>query len=333
MLEKPALPDETLIACLHEHYGISAVDVAFLPIGNDAAAWVYRTEGEGGERYFLKLKKGVLNEASLLVPHYLHNSGLAQVVAPLPASTGRLWAEAAGFTLIVYPFIAGEVGMEAGLSQSQWDTLGTVLRQLHSARLPAELAARVKRETFMPHWSAMVRTLQAKIEAGDYAAPVERELAAFWTEKQAEITAIVQRAEALGQRLQAQAGAFVLCHADIHTANVLLDANGGLHIVDWDEVIFAPKERDLVFVGADNTAEGEAAFFFNGYGDTTIDRAALAYYRYEWVVQEIGDFGERVFLANETGDVTRADALRGFRQLFDPGDVVEGAHHAGRFAS
>ena len=328
MLEKPALADETLIACLREHYAISAAHITFLPIGNDATAWVYRAEGEGGERYFLKLKKGVLNEASLLVPRYLRDAGLAQVVAPLPAITDRLWAEAAGFTLIVYPFIVGEVAMEAGLSQSQWVTLGAVLRQLHSVRLPAELAARVRRETFIPQWSVMVRTLQAKIDAGDYAAPVERELAAFWQEKQAEIAAIVQRAEALGQRLQEQAGVFVLCHADIHTANVLLDASGGLHIVDWDEVLFAPKERDLVFVGADNAAEGEAAFFFNGYGDTTIDRVALAYYRYEWVVQELGDFGERVFLTKEAGDDTRADALRGFRQLFDPGDVVEGAQEA-----
>lgn len=41
---------------------------------------------------------------------------------------------------------------------------------------------------------------------------------------------------------------FVLCHADFHDANLLIDPTGRLFIVDWDEIILAPKERDLVFV-------------------------------------------------------------------------------------
>jgi spectinomycin phosphotransferase len=54
--------------------------------------------------------------------------------------------------------------------------------------------------------------------------------------------------------------------------------------------------------------------------------AALAYYRYEWVVQEIGDFGERVFWMEGTGERTKRDAVQGFISLFQPGDVVEAAY-------
>jgi hypothetical protein len=41
---------------------------------------------------------------------------------------------------------------------------------------------------------------------------------------------------------------------------------------------------------------GAGQEWFIGYGAAAIDPLALAYYRYEWVVQEIGDNGKRVFL-------------------------------------
>jgi spectinomycin phosphotransferase len=72
----------------------------------------------------------------------------------------------------------------------------------------------------------------------------------------------------------------------------------------------------------------EEKWFFEGYGAIEVDPVALAYYRYEWVVQEIGDYGERVFLRQDTGAETINDAVRGFRQLFDLGDVVESAYEA-----
>ena len=44
-------------------------------------------------------------------------------------------------------------------------------------------------------------------------------------------------AEGLGRPLAQRAPALVLCHADVHTGNVLLDAGGQLWIVDWDETL------------------------------------------------------------------------------------------------
>jgi spectinomycin phosphotransferase len=56
----------------------------------------------------------------------------------------------------------------------------------------------------------------------------------------------------------------------------------------------------------------EEELFFRGYGKVDIDPVALAYYRYEWVVQDIGDYGERVFLMKDTGEETKKDAVQGF---------------------
>src|SRR5258707_7000693 len=127
--------------------------------------------------------------------------------------------------------------MESGLSARQWLELGTILRKIHSTQLPAEIIAQMQRETFSPKWSGVVRQLQANINARevlDYANPFERELASIWKQKSAEVVSIVDQADALGHRLQQQSLDFVLCHTDIHTANILIDHQDQMHIVDWD---------------------------------------------------------------------------------------------------
>jgi len=181
-------------------------------------------------------------------------------------------------------------------------------------------------------------TLQAKVESGQVGQGLETELAAFWQAKQAEISHLLARTIELGRMLQtkyalspapppAPPPGFVLCHADIHLFNLLVDRVGRLFVVDWDETLLAPKERDLMFVGGPGSGR-EQGLFYQGYGPAEIDRLALAYYRYEWVIQEIGDFGRRVFSHPELGRDSKAAAVEGFMALFQPGDVVEAAYQA-----
>jgi spectinomycin phosphotransferase len=182
----------------------------------------------------------------------------------------------------------------------------------------------------VPPWAETVKALTARVRDGQFADDLQASLGAFWQSRQAEIERILARTEDLGRRLQESLPERVLCHADIHTANVLVTAAGGLFIVDWDQPIFAPKERDLMFVlgmpGADSSRA--ESMFFRGYGPTRANPLALAYYRYEWVVQEIGDFAARVFLSPNPGEATRQHAVEGFITLFAPGDVVEEAYQS-----
>ena len=52
----------------------------------------------------------------------------------------------------------------------------------------------------------------------------------------------------------------------------MIDGDGELWLIDWDEVIRAPKERDLMFVvGGISTSliqPHETEWFFEGYGET-----------------------------------------------------------------
>jgi spectinomycin phosphotransferase len=329
MLERPSLPDETISACLRDGYGLPVAGLEFLPIGNDTNAWVYRVSAEDGRAYFAKLKRGPIYLPSLAVPRCLTDHGIESIVAPLAARTRELWQPAGDFVLILYPFIDGRTGMAAGLSDGQWVELGRILKRIHAPAIAAELAGQMERETFVPKFSSVVAQVQALLDSGQFEGPVQNELAAFWKRQQAAIRRLVQRAEELGRQLRDRPLEFVLCHTDFHSANVMLDLDNRLWIVDWDSPLLAPKERVLMFlVGPTPRApvEPHVNFFFQGYGKADIDSVAVAYYRYEWVVQEIGDDSARVYLWPDLGEASKAEALQHFERLFEPGNVVEAAY-------
>ncbi len=239
---------------------------------------------------------------------------------------GQLWTRVDTFAVIVFPFIAGRNGFEKPLSDRQWVDLGGTLRGIHTAVVPPSLSAQIPHEEYSPYWRNLVRTFQASVEETAFADPVAAELAAFLRARRDDISRIVARAAALGAALRRQSPAQVLCHADIHGGNVLLGTDGALFIVDWDTLTFAPKERDLMFIGGGvfatwNSAR-EEALFYQGYGPTEIDVVALAYYRYERIVQDFAADGEQLLLTDE-GGADRAPALRYFLDQFLPDNVVE----------
>jgi spectinomycin phosphotransferase len=179
----------------------------------------------------------------------------------------------------------------------------------------------------VPSRRNLIGALKDAINRLDLSNPAERELAVFWRARQEKIDTLVERADALGSRLRQASLPFVLCHADLHTWNVLLDTAGQMWIVDWDETVLAPKERDLMFVvggiGRDLVSPHETACFFEGYGDTSLDPLALTYYRYAWAVQDMAAYGERVFLLPDLGEESRRDAVHDFVNLFEPGNIVD----------
>ena len=184
----------------------------------------------------------------------------------------------------------------------------------------------MRRDPLTPAGAATVRTLDAHIGARTFDDPAADALATFWRARREDIRTLLGRAEDLGRRLAQAAPAFVLCHADIHTGNVLLDTDGQVWIVDWDETILAPSERDLMFVvgGIIRGLVGprQEELFFQGYGETSVDPFALAYYRYAWAVGDIGEYAAQVFLRPDLGPATKRAAVDGFTSLFLPGNIV-----------
>lgn len=326
MLEKPAIDDAVIAACLRNTYGIDATALAFLPLGADRDTAVYRAEIDSGA-VFVKLRRGPFDDLPVRVPWLLRQRGIEPVIAPLPTRADEPWTRLDGFTLTVFPFVAGTDGTETPFSEDHWLALGRALRAIHAQGLPADLAGRIRRETYADEWRQKVRGFLALAAERSLADPVSADLAALLRRERSVIEALVRRADALAAPLAARALPFVLCHADIHAWNVLIDAGGALYIVDWDTVTLAPKERDLMFPGGGlfggwRSPPEEEALFYAGYGPAEINRDALAYYRCERVVQDIAEFCAQI-LSTPPGNPDRANGLRLLSGQFRPGAVAE----------
>ncbi len=337
MLTPPDIASDTIIAFLGELYALRIRRVTFLPIGADANAAVFRVDTNDDTPYFLKLKRGDFDEIAVSIPACLRAHGIPQVMAPLATTTGQLWASGHGFNWILYPYFEGENGFRSPLSDAQWVALGQSLRAVHASVLPPALASRVPREDYGPRWRDVVMNYDRQVEThfyDDADDPFARRLAAFWVTRRDEIHAMVERAEQLGQLLRQRAGAadaFVLCHTDLHAGNVLLSASDELElaIVDWDAPIFAPRERDLMFIGGGIggiwDSAREEALFYQGYGAIEVDPVALSYYRYERIVEDVAAYGEQIFEA-QGSEEDREHGLVGTIGQFNPGRVVSIAH-------
>ena len=326
MRARPDIDEGRLSATLWSHYGVETGMIRFLAEGNDPDSSTFDVRSSDGRHLFMKLRSDGPAEAVSRVLRWLVDEGATEVVAPLAGSNGEPFACVDGYAIALYPFIDGAPAMTVGLTDAQWEELGGFLHRLHGTDLPVHLRSTLPTETFRPAWGPAVRRIAELIATGAPAVgrdPVSRSFAGFWKNRSAEIERLVARTEELGRAAGAAASATALCHADIHTANVIVDGQGALHIVDWDGMLFAPPERDLMFV-----PEEHRGLFSRGYGPGTPDPLLIAYYRYEWAVQEIGDYGTRVLLPGGAPDTARREAVRDFRFLFEPDNEVDWAYEA-----
>lgn len=332
MLTKPNIQDSAIIKCLADAYGLDATAIDFLPLGADFNTAVYRVTTTHQIDYFLKLKSGEFTEASVAVPKYLADRGIKQIIPPLSTTTGELWGNLGAFKAILYPYIEGSNGVDTKLSEDQWIQLGATLKMLHEINISPSIIKNVPKEAFSPQGRKTVKTFLARIENELFEEPIALEMAKFLSSKRLEIHTIIEKTEALATILQQQPLNPVLCHADLHGWNLMIDEASALYVIDWDTLILAPKERDLMFIGAGiwdsgRTPTEEELLFYRGYGQADINPNAIAYYRFERILQDIAAYCEYIFLSDQGGD-DRAQCFEYLKANFLPGRTIERAYQA-----
>jgi spectinomycin phosphotransferase len=289
---------------------------------------VYRVvadDGAEGRAYFLKLRSGAFDDTDdtgVVVPRLLHEQGVGQVIPPIRTASGGLWTRVDRFALTLYPFVDGDDGYTRALSAPQWRRLGEALRRIHATRLPEPLAARIPRDTFAPTWREALRRYQARAERERFADPVAAELAALLRAERERIRELIRRTDELGAALSTAPPRATLCHGDWHPGNALLGTDGSLHVVDWDTLVFAPRERDLSLIGATWGGAREAALFYDGYGPIEPDRAGLAYYRYHRIVEDLA-VDCAVLLDTADGGASRAQMLGLLARALRPAGALD----------
>lgn len=316
MFSKPDIKEDAICACVRIAYGIRIDTLTFLPIGADTNTAVYRALTKDKQSYFIKLRSGVFYHACVDVPHILKTSGNPHIISALPTRTHELWTTLGALKLIVYPYIEGRNAVEAGLSKQHWKALGQLVKTLHTLDGSNQIMHDIPRESFISPWPETVTHLLLTLNEQPLLSTVAVETQEFLKGKEKVIVNLIKRIEELTSKLQKQTLQHVVCHGDIHGWNLMLDQNEQMYLIDWDTLILAPKERDLMFIGAGiwpshYTPDEEASLFFSGYGQTEINQDAVSYYRCERIIQDIGEYCQHIFFSQDN----EADRHQSFEYL------------------
>lgn len=314
-----------IINWLKIYYLIETTSLTPLPLGADPNAYTFKVRAENQKTYFVKVKKGSIHPIHHDILHFLKESKVDKLILPIETTTGLLIQDVEGFSLLVYPFIPGVNGFSQPLSDNQWIELGQAMRQIHQAHLPQSLLQSIRKEQFSPKWREFVRSLYSKPINTDDCDDIALSFYQFLQENKSIILQLVSCSHKLSEQVQSTASQFVFCHSDIHGGNIIID-DDRLYIVDWDDPILAPKERDLMFFGGGvgnvwNQSK-EEKLFYQGYGQTRIDWSLMSYYRFERIVEDIAEYANELLLEPKK-NTHRLEMLGHFMSIFKPGGVVQ----------
>lgn len=323
-IAKKTIQDQDLIELLKIHYGIDVHSVQLIPGGADMNALGYKAVSES-DAYFVKLKYGVHHEISLSIIRLLHDSGIKEIIFPIYTQTQKLFQQLDHFKIIVYPFIHAPNGFTLNFTEKQWKQFGKVLRQIHETSVPTSIQQHLRKEMYSPKWRDMVRSFYNKIELDNSDDQIRADFKSFFKQNIYTIHQLVDTSEELSKKIQPDFDKYVLCHSDIHAGNVLVD-HEVFYIIDWDEPMLAPKERDLMFIGAGVgnvwNKPHEIQYFYEGYGQAKVDKTMLSYYRHERIIEDLTWYGQDL-LSSDQNDASRLVSFKHFKSMFEPNEVIE----------
>jgi aminoglycoside phosphotransferase (APT) family kinase protein len=243
-----------LIDTVRDLYGLSFDELVFVPVGVPSVCYVLRERGEA--RYFLKLwpetraarSNTARRDTSLALTRALHERGIyGRVPYPLATRTGALWATFSGIPFAIFPFLAGHSKPASWpiSAQAVSDAVARILATIHRAT-PALADVLPARETFdIPFEADLLRGLEVLEHVGACRRSGVRALRDVVLPRCTEILDQLARLHRLQGAVRRLAGPVVLCHTDMGGDNLLVDDQGQISIIDWDDATVAPPEHDL----------------------------------------------------------------------------------------
>lgn len=311
MLAPPFDFDTAQLAnALNDGWGIDATALDYLPVGFGSHHW--RATGHHGHRWFVTVDEhreaGAIENLRRAFSSALalrRDAGLGFVLAPLIGADGgviRVLQEGR-FTAAVTPWIdATPLGHgEIESDSDRADILG-LLDRLHAARPSVEGSLPPEVDLALPDRDELCRALDdldGVWRTGRYGEATRALLGAG----RDRIVTALDRYDTLEEIVQTRGrSSWVVSHGEPHSANVLRDGAGALHLIDWDTLRLAPRERDLAGVLGRTT---DFSSYPKGGEDEAISAAALRLFRMRWDLGEIGAYVAQFHAPHEDDPNTR----------------------------
>jgi spectinomycin phosphotransferase len=287
---------------LEEGWGISAPQLDYLAVGFGSHHWS-AVDSLGTRRFvtvddleadfrdaanadsaFVDLDRAFRTAAVLR-----DNAGLEFVLAPLFDRNGAIVRRLSHrYAVTVSPYIEGESSAYGPYeTPDSRRVMAGLLGHLHAAteHVPADLP---RREDFaLPSRAALVEALHELERPWDFG-PFAESARKLLQVNARELERRLREYDVLAASVREPSDSWVVTHGEPHRANVVRDPQGGLHLVDWDTTLIAPRERDLQMVlDGDLTGWHE---YSELAGVASVNHDALRLYRWWWDLTDVAVF-------------------------------------------
>jgi spectinomycin phosphotransferase len=301
MREEPEnFPVASLVQLLATYWGIDTCQLEYVPVGAGSYHWI--AEEAGGTRWFVTADelrcsghgfKGP-TEASLAhlraayeTAAILRDANLSFVVASVADRAGELvrrvssdWAVAA------FPYIEGRACGPGEWTEPQLCARAAELvGLLHATNLPTP-ALRWSPE--FPERATLLEAL-SDLDRPWRQGPYGERTRLLLVSRQPGVQGLLARHDELAAELAADdAEAWVVTHGEPHSANFIRSVDGSLHLIDWDTVRLAPRERDLFALLIQDPLV--LAAYQRAAGRYTPRRAVMELFQARWILTEICEY-------------------------------------------
>jgi len=332
MKHEPPIDRTQIIATIRDVYGLSVGALQFVPVG--FAAVCYVAQCRDGTQRFVKLWPNspidhahtARRDTMLHLLRALHERELVNVPYPIPTRNGTLWATVAGTPFAVFPLLEGQA-LPSTMPSPLLNAWARTMATLHRAT-PALAAVLPPRETFDIGFEGDLRRSLAVLERIEpHVRPGLVALRDLVLPRRVNIFAQLARLHRLQGIVGRLCSPFVLCHTDMGGDNLLVDPDGKLIVLDWDDATVAPPEHDL------HEARGQdMPRFLDEYAAAGGARPLqLDHFAFYLLRRHLEDMTTRLLrmlkehtLADEDADAMRGIAAWGFAQWDNLDETLDG---------
>lgn len=261
MKQKFEMDEKVVMGKLNEAYRIRAVVLQFIPFGD--SAYSYLLHCDGGERYYVKLfdlRNDHQRRGSEKLSYYLpltwqlyHEGDFQQLTWPIRTVNGDFSMTLSGScTIVLFNYIAGAtLADDYPFSPETVSSIARLAARLHPV-VPSQstfAADRVMLPTesfdisFVPALQNCLKLLASHEGSDD---PIVQSLRAALLPERERVSEMLNRMQQMQVRSLQDNRTMVLCHGDMWGGNLIRGEEGELYLIDWESVMIAPIEFDLL---------------------------------------------------------------------------------------
>lgn len=199
-----------------------------------------------------------------------------KICYPIKTANGEYFFKDQNWIGVLFNLIDGEaLGYGAKYTAEDIRQLSALVKDLHAVDT-SEISAYCPAENFdLSFCDKLLYFLERETQT------LPPKFAEMALQNASMITQKIDEAKSGAKTVNALRLPFVLCHTDIHGGNIMRDKFGKLFLVDWENLILAPKEADLFLFSDD--------YSLSLFADN-INRTALFYYILRRDLEDIWEF-------------------------------------------